>query len=328
MERRFHVFSEEEFSARIRKVEEKLAEKRFGGEFAAFDGCPIHYEYYLAENPRGSLVIVHGFTEFSRKYEELSWYFLQQGYHVFLLDLRGHGLSGREVEDPALVHVNHYGEYVSDLEQYLRQIVRPVSGSLPVSLYGHSMGGAIVTLYLMEHPGCIRKAVLSSPMVVPVTPLPRGFLVRYAKNAAQKTGWKARFPHGAEFDPNPSFQSSSDASHGRFQRHIALRRMNRRYQNAIATNRWMYQTLALKRTLLDRKKLAGVSAKVLLLQAGKDRVVRLRPQKALAKRLPNCRLEFFPGAKHSIFNAGADILERYVTTILDFLAQDEAPSAI
>ncbi len=321
MDYEFNIFTEEEFPTAIKEVEEKLAARRQGGEFSSFDGLPIHYEYYLAEKPRGCLVMVHGFTEFSRKYYELCWYFLNQGYHIFLHDLRGHGLSGRQVEDWALAHVDCYEDYARDLEEYMEKLVRPVAGELPIYLFGHSMGSAIVTLYLMEEGKEISKAVLSSPMVVPVTPLPRKFLVRYVARVAKKAGWKSRFPHASTFNPNPSFERSSDASENRFRRHIELRLETVRYQNSSSTNGWMYHTLQVDQKLLDSTKLSRLKTKVLMFQAGKDKVVLLKPQNKLAKSLPHCRMERFPEAKHTIFNAGEETLRRYVSLILEFLEE-------
>lgn len=321
MDQQLHIISEQNFPEAIAAIEEAFEKTRHTGQLKSFDGCAIHYEYYLAENPRGSVVIVHGFTEFSRKYYELAWYFLSQGYHVFLHDLRGHGLSDRQVEDWSLAHVDCYEDYARDLEAYVEKIVLPVSGELPVHLFGHSMGSAVSVLYLMEKERPVSRVILSSPMVVPVTPLPRGFLARYTARTAKKKGWDSRFPHASEFDPNPSFERSSDASENRFRRHIAMRVENVRYQNSSATNAWMYHTLRIDRKLLDKKKLQKLSQKVLLFQAGKDTVVQRRPQNKLAKRLPNCRVAFFPEAKHTIFNGGAECLERYVALALGFLAE-------
>lgn len=321
MDHQLHIISEQEFPSTIVAIEEKLKARQHSGEFVSFDGCPIYYEYYLAEKPRGSIVIVHGFTEFSRKYYELAWYFLAQGYHVFLHDLRGHGLSGRQVEDWSLAHVDCYEDYARDLEEYMERIVRPATGELSIYLFGHSMGCAISLLYLMEKDRNISKTVLSSPMVVPVTPLPRKFLVPYVARVAKKAGWASRFPHASTFNPNPSFERSSDASESRFRRHIEMRLETVRYQNSSATNAWMYHTLQVDRKLLDKKKLSALRTKVLMFQAGQDKVVLLKPQNKLAKRLPSCRMEYFPEAKHTIFNAGEKTVERYVALVLEFLEE-------
>ena len=316
-----NILDESGYAAGMKQAERELEKRRNEGTLSSFDGCAIHYEYYLAEKPMGCLVVVHGFTEFSRKYDELCWYFLQQGYHVFLHDLRGHGMSGRQVEDTALAHVDCYEDYARDLEQYISRIVQPVAGELPVHIFSHSMGSAIAMLYLMEQERSIGKVILSSPMVVPVTPLPPWYLQRYTAKVAGKQGWNTRFPHASTFNPDPAFQKSSDASESRFRRHIELRRADVRYQNSSATNAWMYHTLQVGKKILNKEKLAGLKTDFLLLQAGKDRVVLLKPQNKLAELLPRCRLERFPDAKHTIFNGKSQTVERYVSLVLGFLEE-------
>ena len=45
--------------------------------------------------PRGTVMIVHGFTESAEKFHEMSYNFLQMGMNVFAIDNRGHGRSAR-----------------------------------------------------------------------------------------------------------------------------------------------------------------------------------------------------------------------------------------
>ena len=68
----------------------------------------LHVVRYTADQPKGVLVISHGFTESAPKYEELAFYFLQAGYHVYLPEHMGHGNSYRMTEDLSLVYVDHW----------------------------------------------------------------------------------------------------------------------------------------------------------------------------------------------------------------------------
>jgi lysophospholipase len=54
------------------------------GYFESYDFTEIHYYYAIPENPRGIIVMVHGFCEFFGKYHEMAWYFYQLGYALFL----------------------------------------------------------------------------------------------------------------------------------------------------------------------------------------------------------------------------------------------------
>ena len=59
----------------------------------------IHVKRYLADDPKGVVVISHGFTEGAPKYEEMIYYFLQAGYHVYMPEHMGHGQSYRLTAD-------------------------------------------------------------------------------------------------------------------------------------------------------------------------------------------------------------------------------------
>ena len=102
----------------------------------------IHVKRYLSENPVGVAVISHGFTEGAPKYEELIYYFLQAGYHVYMPEHMGHGQSYRLAADPSLVHIDIWKRYVRDFLKVCHEIKRAYP-ELPLNLFSHSMGGAI-----------------------------------------------------------------------------------------------------------------------------------------------------------------------------------------
>ena len=81
----------------------------------------------------------------------------------------------------------------------------------------------------------------------------------------------------------------------------------------------MHSTLNIHKKLLDRKALAPIQTKILMTQAGQDRVVYLKPQDKLEKRLPNCRKVVFPEAKHTIFYGDEETLRNYLRCVLEFL---------
>ena len=81
------------------------------------DGHPLYCVSYEADNPLGTVMIVHGFTENAFKYAELIWSLLHLGFSVVAFDQRGHGRSWRDgdVHDQSVTHVDYFSEYVLDL---------------------------------------------------------------------------------------------------------------------------------------------------------------------------------------------------------------------
>ncbi len=126
------------------------------------DGMSIAYRRYFCRMRGKCVVISHGFCEFAEKYNEVAYRFLQAGYSVYVPEHRGHGYSGREVDDPELVHVQSYDCYAADLARFVETVVSP--GAEHRIVFAHSMGGAIAILALERYPQLFEAAVLSAPM--------------------------------------------------------------------------------------------------------------------------------------------------------------------
>lgn len=125
------------------KAEPYVAKRRTPGTVERIKGQPVYYEYFRADQEKGVIVLSHGFTESVKKFTESIYYMLQAGYSVWGVDHRGHGRSFRSNDNPYVVHVEHFEDYVQDLRYLTETLVKPASGSLPLYLYCHSMGGCI-----------------------------------------------------------------------------------------------------------------------------------------------------------------------------------------
>jgi acylglycerol lipase len=93
---------------------------------------------------KGTLIIVHGLKDYADRYVELAFAAARRGYSVHALDLRGHGDSQGD-----RVWVDRFDEYLADLGQLVARVQAEEPGK-PLFLLGHSMGGAIVTLYTLK----------------------------------------------------------------------------------------------------------------------------------------------------------------------------------
>lgn len=319
---RREALSETQYAERIAQIGAMLEPCTERGFWTAADGCRLYRVFSRAENARASVVLVHGFTEFSEKLTELRWLLLRQGYNVLCYDARGHGLSDRSVDDLQLTHVERFSDYTDDLDGLLRTFLLPRTEGLPVYLYGHSMGGCVAALWLKRGADLVARAVLSSPMLCPVTyGLPRRVLRAMVRKGARDNGWAARFPFTGGFNPNPDFRLAGDASFARFRHNMELRLAEPRYQNSSASYRWMDEALTVQDRLLAHGAPEAIRAQVLLVSAGADHVVRRAPQRRLAKRIPQCRFVSLRGAKHCLYTSAEPLLGRYFDLVLDFLAQ-------
>lgn len=114
--------------------------------------------------PNAVIVIVHGYAEHSGRYAHVATHFVEHGYAVHTYDQRGYGRSEGK---PG--YIDRFDVYLDDLGVFLTRI-RARYPKQPIFLFGHSMGGAVVTLYAIEHQPTLTGLIISSPAVDPVTP--------------------------------------------------------------------------------------------------------------------------------------------------------------
>ena len=86
-----------------------ICTKRYGDKWGK-----IHVQRYPARKPKGVIIISHGFTEAAPKYDEMIYYFLKAGYHVYMPEHMGHGQSYRLTADSSLVHIDTWKRYVRE----------------------------------------------------------------------------------------------------------------------------------------------------------------------------------------------------------------------
>jgi alpha-beta hydrolase superfamily lysophospholipase len=109
--------------------------------------------------PWAHLLLLHGLGEHSGRYEAVGEWLAAAGIAVHALDHRGFGGSDGPRGD-----IDRWDRYHDDVEDRLERI-RTEAGSLPIVLYGHSMGGLIALGYVLASRPRPRPdlLVLSSP---------------------------------------------------------------------------------------------------------------------------------------------------------------------
>jgi acylglycerol lipase len=132
------------------------------GTLRAADGTVLYWQSWRPDgNPKALLFVVHGLKDHSERYAATAALLNARGIAVAAFDLRGHGRSeGRRA------WVRRFDEYLDDLERAL-QAARPEYASTPVFLLGHSMGGAIVTRFVIERRPAVQGFILSAPALQP-----------------------------------------------------------------------------------------------------------------------------------------------------------------
>ena len=207
-----------------------------------------------------------------------------------------------------------FPEKYRELCRYLRQ-----AGCTVWLLFGHSMGGGVAARLLQERPDCAARAVLCSPMLCPQTGRAPHWLALGCARMLLRRGEREKSPlFSGAYDPNAEFSCSGCTSRARFRAAMDCRAECPAYQTMGASNRWVYESLALRSRVLGPRACRRVQVPVLVCSAGRDTQVSLREQRLLAARLPQGRLLEFPDEKHELYNAGNAGLAAFLGAVLEF----------
>jgi alpha-beta hydrolase superfamily lysophospholipase len=251
-----------------------------------FDGARgerIYCQCWQPDEPaRAWVLLVHGAGEHSGRYEKLAERFTARGYAVAALDHPNHGRSGGRYG-----HVDRFDDFLSTLGIFHRRARADFPG-LPVFLLGHSMGGLISSLYLLQHQADFRGCVLSGPAIK--TDIEPGklqmLLIRFLSAAAPTFGVLQLDAKGVSRDPAEVEKYVSDplVNHGKMTaRKVSelFRAMNHIQQHA-----------------------GEIELPILLLHGEADSMASAQGSRYLFENVgsEDKTLKIYPGLYHEIFN--------------------------
>lgn len=302
-------------------VEPYLFERGGEGYINSFKGGKLHYYSFKADEPKGGVVISHGFTECAEKFFEMMYYYLNAGLNVFAIDHRGHGKSLRQGNVTDYVYLNSFDDYITDFRSFVENVAVKENGGLPLYLYAHSMGGAVGTLYLQKYK-CeyFDKAVLTAPMIYCNTANMPHFVTGTLCGFMNIIGRsKQKVPGGKGFNPNRTWETSNATCKERFDYWQAKRVVNVCYQPSVATNKWVWESIRICPLMLNAKRCKNINIPLLLCQAEEDKSVISSKHNDFIKLVPKGELIRFKGSRHEIFLSPDDVLQYYLDTILKFI---------
>ncbi len=272
--------------------------------FATFDNISIRYGVWPCrkEKRRGSVVLLGGRRDFMEKYAETIGELRQRGFDVYSFDWRGQGLSTRLIKDRLKGYVKNYADYIKDLELFIRKIVKP-QAVYPLIILALSMGGHIALRFIHDYPGVIDRAVLVSPMFDILTPpFPRP-VARLIIRIAAKAGLDQNYAIGSgyysfldeKFEGN---RLTSDPE--RFMDEKKAIAENPDLALGGVTYGWLAATLESIKILKKTRYAENIKTPILIVNAGSDRIVSEKVQRAVCSAMPDCRFTSIPNARHEI----------------------------
>src|SRR6056297_73974 len=126
--------------------------------YASYDGIKLSGYLWKTENkPKAVINLVHGFGEYSERYSHWAELFVKSGYAVHAIDYRGHGKS-----DGRRGYIHSFDDFLNDIDVLVQESEK-MFPEIPQFIYGHSLGGNIVTNYILKRDNNFKGAIISSP---------------------------------------------------------------------------------------------------------------------------------------------------------------------
>ena len=301
-------------------VEPYIGERMESGYFNGDEDVKLYYEKYKAENAKGNIVISHGYTESLEKYHEIIYYFLKNGYNVFGIEHRGHGRSGTlGIADKTQIDVKNFDQYVTDFKSFMDEIVIPNKENKKIFLFAHSMGGAIGTKFLEDHPDYFDDAILNAPMLEVNTGNIPKFLAEIIVNFEVAIGNGGAYVLGKKpYTPEYNKDKIGTTSLNRYEYIHDIVADNENLQRGGASYNWTKQAFTTTEEIVKEENASKVEITVLIFQAGHDTYVKAEGQNKFAKAAKDCKIIKLDNSRHEIYLERDEIQKPYLEEVFEF----------
>jgi lysophospholipase len=256
---------------------------------------------HFPDGDRGTVLLMHGRTEFIEKYLEPIAEWQSRGFSVWTMDWRGQGLSSRLLPNPLPHHVGRFEDYLDDADLLLDRHVLPGLADRPLLLMAHSMGGNIAARLLARRPGLFDRAVLCAPMIdfLRGGPMARRLTRLLIRAMCVVPGRAERMGPGARIQSildTPFAGNRLTTSPERYAADIQWLRDTPALVVGGVTWGWLCAAVASVQALRPE----ALTMPVLVALAGDERIVDNAAIRAFAARLPQGTLLEVAGAQHEL----------------------------
>lgn len=274
----------------------------------ARDGTKLRLYEWLVDDPRITVVLLHGYAEYCGRYQHVAEAWNRMGIQVIGCDLRGHGHS-----EGLRGYVERFDDFHRDVDALMDQAKTRAAGG-PLALFGHSNGALLAAHWLVAGNGHdLSGVVLTSPFLglsVKASPIKLA-AGRLMSKVLPKVGLPSGLK-GKDVCKDETFQRRYDSDPLVF-------------PNANA--RWFAEAMSAMEAVQAR---AGqIKVPMLLLYGGDDRVADADQSDrfAAALRMEDKVTERLAGVDHEIVNEVPDVREKLIARMGDWLIEHSEKKA-
>ena len=123
----------------------------------AVPGPALYFVSAIPEAPKAIVGVLHGYADHAARYAHVIDHWAERGVGSVAIDMRGHGRA-----TGTRGYCSRFDEYLDDAAELARLVSDRARGA-PVFLFGHSFGGLVAALSVLEQARSWRALVLSSP---------------------------------------------------------------------------------------------------------------------------------------------------------------------
>jgi lysophospholipase len=266
------------------------------------DGVALRYARWPTNRSpvRGTVVLVHGRTEFIEKYFETVNDLRRRGFCVATFDARGQGGSARLLRNRRKGHVRDFADHVNDLDTIMQEVVLPDCPP-PYYMLAHSTGATVALLAATRLATQVDRMVLTAPLIALRHGSPKlllrlsGFLMHFGLGESFVPGSGATLIQTEPFERNPV---TSDQH--RYRRTLAVVEADPSVGIGGATFGWVNAAMRASRRMAEPDFVHAVPMPVLIVLSGGESIVDNAAAEALARRLRTAAHLRIPGARHEI----------------------------
>ncbi len=240
----------------------------------------LHGEAFLPAQPKGVVVISHGYAEHAGRYRELAHVIVNAGWAALTYDVRGHGTS-----PGPRGFVGAFHEYTDDLKSVMSVARGLGSQAAPLVLLGHSHG-SLITLRAACDGIAANALIVSSPYLGLRMAVPgwKKALARVASRIAPKLAQPNNIT-AQQLTSDKAMQAAHDADPLNF---------------SVATSRWFVESTG------AQEYVAANAAKITLpstwIVGGSDPLADPAQSRRVASAMKNADYHELAGFLHEVFN--------------------------
>ncbi|NJR20588.1 MAG: alpha/beta hydrolase [Hyphomonadaceae bacterium] len=259
----------------------------------------VAFAPHQGANPRGSVIISPGRTEYIEKHATTALELIARGFNVAIIDQRGQGWSDRLTAIPMAGHMDSFQKAAQHLGIAIEAIGARLTG--PHLLLCHSMGGCIGLEGLLRGDlPTIQAAAFSAPMWglnVPFYARPMSSLLSSIQQKCKP------LPPTTPITWKPDAFEGNAVTHDplAFARNNALFLAEPALQYGGPTNGWLREAFTTMQNFTPER-LANLALHVLIVSGEADTVVDNAAHVRIAGQLPYAVLRTIAGAKHEILH--------------------------